>query len=59
MRNLLSYIFLVFLLVSCEPADRIYFQNNYVEADYHAQEVILTTDADINMIGIMRAESDT
>lgn len=59
MKNLLAYIISVFLLISCEPVDMIYFRRNYVEVDYHAQEVILTTDENINMVGIMLAESDT
>ena len=37
----------------------IYFRRNYVEVDYHAQEVILTTDANITGIGFILSESDT
>ena len=59
MKNLLAYIISVFLLISCEPVDMIYFRRNYVEVDYHAQEVILTTDANITGIGFILSESDT
>ena len=60
MRNLFAYIISVFLFISCEPVDMIYFKKHYVEVDYQAQEVILTTDADItNNVGYVFSETDT
>ena len=59
MRNLLAYIISAFLLISCEPVDLIYFKKNYVEVDHQAQEVILTTDADIGLVGVVYSETDS
>ena len=59
MKTLLAYIIPIFWLISCEPADHIHFLDNNIEVDCHAHEVILTTDEDVNMVGIMLAESDT
>lgn len=47
------------MLVSCDVEDAIYFKKNYVEVDYQAQEVILTTDANITGVGFILAESDS
>ena len=59
MRNLFAYIISVFLFISCEPVDMIYFKKHYIEVDYQAQEVILTTDADITDVGYVFSETDT
>ena len=59
MRNLFAYIISVFLFISCELPEPIYFLN-HIEVDYQAQEVILTTDADItNNVGYVFSETDT
>lgn len=59
MRNLFAYIISVFLSISCEPVDMIYFKKHYVEVDYQAQEVILTTDADATSIAYDFPTTDT
>ena len=48
------------MFISCEPVDMINFKKHYVEVDYQAQEVILTTDADITTsVGYVFSETDT
>ena len=47
------------MFISCELPEPIYFLN-HIEVDYQAQEVILTTDADItNNVGYVFSETDT
>lgn len=59
MKNLLVYLLSFLLLLSCEPVDMIYFKEKYVEVDYQAQEVILTTDENITGVGFEASQTDT
>ncbi len=59
MKNLLVYLLSFLLLLSCEPVDMIYFKEKYVEVDYQAQEVILTTDENITGVSFDASETDT
>jgi hypothetical protein len=58
MKNLLVYLLSFLLLLSCEPVDMIYFKEKYVEVDYQAQEVILTTDENITGVSFDASETD-
>ena len=59
MKNLLVYLLSFLLLLSCEPVDMIYFKEKYVEVDYQAQEVILTTDENITGVSFGASQTDT
>ncbi len=59
MKNLLVYLLSFLSLLSCEPVDMIYFKEKYVEVDYQAQEVILTTDENITGVSFGASETDT
>lgn len=59
MKKLLVYITPIFLLISCQKADHINFNKDYIEVDYQTQEIILKTDENIGGIGFILSESDT